>query len=118
MNASDSIRIEGLKVLCHIGVPDEERVETQELRITVAMTPVRSFEEMEDDIAQTIDYAQVAEEIAAVAAERPRKLIETLAADVVTHIMNTQQVQRVWLRLEKRILPQTDCVVVELVREK
>ena len=49
---------------------------------TVTMTPSQGFDGLADEISRTVDYYQVSLEIEALAASRPRRLIETLATDI------------------------------------
>lgn len=113
---NDRIEIRRLRVPAHIGVPDEERAAAQELWITVVMTPSQDFDGLGDDIARTIDYATVAEEIRRLAAARPRRLIETLATETADLLLSRHPLRLVEVSVEKRILPDTDFVAVHLTR--
>lgn len=110
--SSDQIFIRGLDLPVLIGVPDAERAAWQVLNADVTFVPSRSFEAMEDEVAATIDYEAVANRLRALAAEKPRKLIEALASEMA-HVTLTEFGAR-WVRVElrKRILPGTDCVGV------
>lgn len=112
----DEIRIAALRLTTHIGVPEAERAEAQVLVADVTLRIRRRFEAMNDDIASTIDYAAVAARLQALAAERPRRLIETLAAEMAACVLEEFQAIGVTLELRKRILPDTDHVAVRLVR--
>jgi dihydroneopterin aldolase len=118
MTSDDLILIEGLELAVHIGVPDEERAAAQVLRADIEMRPGMRFEEMGDEIAKTIDYDAAARRMRALAAERPRRLIETLAAEMVGELI--AGFGAVWVRvtLRKRILPGTDAVAVRLERHR
>lgn len=111
------ILIEGLELTVHIGVPAEERVLAQVLRAEIAMRPARSFEQMGDAIEMTIDYDAVARRMRALAAERPRRLIETLAAEMAGELIEDFGAVWVSVTLRKRILPGTDAVAVRIERE-
>lgn len=115
---TDTIEIRKLRITTQIGVPDEERAEPQELLLSIVMTPETAFRDLGDDIAQTVDYYAVSLELEALAAEKPRKLIETLAADVADHLLSRHPLRRVDVLVEKFILPNTECVAVRTVREK
>lgn len=110
------IFIEGLDLPVLIGVPDDERAEWQVLRAHVTFTPRLSFAAMKDAIDATIDYQAVANRLRAIAASRPRKLIETLASEMADCLLT--EFTATWTRIElrKRILPGTDCVGVVLER--
>ncbi|MCU0779925.1 MAG: dihydroneopterin aldolase [Akkermansiaceae bacterium] len=113
----DLIEIRGLKLPVHIGVPDDERATPQTLRATIRMEPRTEFERMADDIRRTVDYQEVALAIERLAADRPRRLIETLAAEVANHLLATFPIARVEVEIEKTILPHTDFVAVRVVRK-
>lgn len=114
----DEIRIAGLRLPTHIGVPDEERASSQTLELDVTLHLDSRFEAMEDRIEATIDYAAVAARLQALAAERPRRLIETLAADLAACLLEEFHAAAVTLDLRKHILPDTDHVAVRLVRRR
>jgi dihydroneopterin aldolase len=115
---SHEIEIRRLKVNCHIGVPDEERALPQQLRVTVKLSISTPFDAMADEIARTLDYAALASEIQDLASSRPRRLIETLAADIATLVLDFPVVAAVEVAVEKFILPDTECVAVRLRRER
>ena len=112
------ILIAGLRVKTRIGVPDEEREDAQEVEIDIRIQPEMDFEEMGDDIAKTIDYAQVCERVSWLAGARPRRLIETLADEVAVLILEEFHARFVEVELRKFILPQTRHVAVRCSRAK
>ncbi|MDZ4403915.1 dihydroneopterin aldolase [Prosthecobacter sp.] len=116
MNPPDEIRISALRLSTHIGVPEAERASSQVLEADITLRITGRFEAMNDDIAATIDYAAVASRLQTLAAERPRKLIETLAAEMAACLLDEFHASGVTIELRKRILPDTDHVAVRLVR--
>ncbi len=116
MSPPDEIRISALRLTTHIGVPEEERATSQVLEADVTLRIAGRFEAMNDEISATIDYAAVAARLQELAAERPRRLIETLAAEMAACVMEEFQAVGVSIDLRKRILPDTDHVAVRLVR--
>jgi 7,8-dihydroneopterin aldolase/epimerase/oxygenase len=115
---ADTIEIRRLRVATHIGVPDEERAEPQTLWLTVRMTPSQGFDCLQDDITRTIDYHAVALALQALAAAKPRRLIETLALEVADHLLAGHPLAAVAVTIEKHILPDTECVAVHLERRR
>jgi 7,8-dihydroneopterin aldolase/epimerase/oxygenase len=111
------IEIKRLRIVTHIGVPDEERAEEQLLHVTVRLTTSTAFAAMEDEISNTVDYAVLAESIQRLAAERPRRLIETLADEIAALVLTYPIASSAWVRVEKKILPDTDYVAVECFKE-
>ena len=101
-----------------IGVPDEERATGQELLVTVRISTRYGFSTMEDEISRTIDYAALATGIQALAIEKPRHLIETLASDVADLILTDPLAAVVEVTVEKFILPDTECVAVHLKKSR
>jgi FolB domain-containing protein len=118
METPDIIEIRRLRVRTHIGVPDEERAEAQTLHVTVRMVPGQGFAGLGDEISRTIDYHAVALEIQALAAARPRRLIETLAVEIADHLLAGHPLCSVAVSIEKHILPDTECVAVHIERRR
>ncbi len=113
---ADCIHIRGLELPVRIGVPDEERASWQTLQVDVTLRLLGRFEEMQDDLSSTIDYSAVALDLRALAAVRPRQLIETLAAEMASFLLTEYAIASVTIQLRKRILPGCDYVAVSLTR--
>lgn len=111
----DEVRIKGLRLRCKIGVPKEERTDFQEIEMDLTLIPTSGFPE-KDEIAGTVDYAEVAQRVVELAGEGECLLIETLAQGVAEMILEDFAVERVRLELRKFILPETDWVGVALER--
>jgi 7,8-dihydroneopterin aldolase/epimerase/oxygenase len=112
----DCIHLRGLELPTRIGVPDEERAGWQTLQADITLRLSARFESMYDELAGTVDYAAVAVRVRALAAEKPRALIETLASEIAQCLLQEFAVASVTLELRKRILPGTDHVAVSLTR--
>src|SRR5690606_16113141 len=108
--------IEGLELSVHIGVPDEEREHTQRLTVNLTLEPRRDFRGLEDAIENTVDYFALSKAVQALARERPRKLIETLAEEIAGLVLARFAVRTVQVELRKYILPDTAFVAVRLSR--
>jgi dihydroneopterin aldolase len=80
------------------------------------MTPSQGFDGLADEISRTVDYHAVSLEIEALAAARPRRLIETLALEIADHLLGNHPLAHVAVSIEKHILPNTECVAVHLER--
>ena len=106
------IRIDSLRVNTWIGVPDAERMEAQEIEIDIRIQPTKSFAEMQDNISLTVDYAAVCQRVSEVAAERPRRLIESLAQEVCEMILKEFAATSAEVEIRKFILPETRYVAV------
>jgi phosphoglycolate phosphatase len=113
----DRIRINALRVLARIGVPDEERAAPQKLSIDVIMES--DFRGLDDDLARTTDYAAVAAWLKAECARREVKLLETLAEDLAAGLLEGfPQIRAVDLEVRKFVLPDTRDVSVRVRRAR
>jgi len=112
----DEIQIIGIDLPVHIGVPDAERATPQTVQADVIMQVPCPFEDLRDDLASTIDYQAVAIRLRNLATEKPRKLIETLAAEMATCVLREFGAAAVTVEIRKRILPGVDHVAVRLHR--
>jgi len=116
---SDTIKICGLETFSHIGVTEKERARQQRLRITIELK-VESIKSaaLTDEVSTTVDYAQAAERVKEIVAERPRKLLETLAEDIAGNLLSRYPVKSVHVDVRKFILPETEYVGVSITRKK
>jgi FolB domain-containing protein len=114
----DVIRIERIELLAHIGVPDDERAQPQRLTINIAFWPSKSRAELNDDIAQAVNYAAVCAEVRKFVAGRSDKLIETLADKLAFHLLEAFGIPRITIELRKYILPDVEFVSVTVTRER
>jgi dihydroneopterin aldolase len=116
---SDRILINGLEVMAHIGVPDEERSQPQKLRLSVELKTASLVAAAQtDDVDLTVDYDAVAQLIRRVAQERPRRLIETLAEDIAKAILRDFAVKEIRVRVDKFIFADAESVSVEIKRPR
>jgi FolB domain-containing protein len=114
----DVIQIEQVELLAHIGVPDDERAQPQRLTINVAFWPNKSGAELNDDIAQAVNYAAVCAEVRKFVGGRSDKLIETLADELAFHLLEVFGIRRITIELRKYILPDVEFVSVTVTRER
>jgi dihydroneopterin aldolase len=114
---SDLIRVIDLEVFALVGVPDEERHERQRLLVSVEIS-CDTFPHAAgtDNLAWTIDYADVAGHIKSVAAKRSRKLLETLAEELAVDLLKTFPIKKIALEIKKFILPDAQYVSVKIER--
>lgn len=110
----DKILVRGLQLICHIGVPEEERRRAQVLRAHLTME-VGVFAEG-DEIGRTVNYKEVSDEVRELAARGERRLIESLAVEIADLVLGRYAVMRVRVELEKEILPEAEWVGVVIER--
>jgi dihydroneopterin aldolase len=102
--------------MTRVGVPDEERAQPQRLTVSLVLQPPGNFGDLGDDLARTVDYAAVCEELRRFVSDREGKLIETLAHEMAEHLLRNFELARVELELRKFILPETRYVAARVTR--
>lgn len=116
--AADTIHLNGLELMCHIGVPEEERATPQRLTADITLTTPCPFSAMEEDIARTIDYHALSLRLAEVASAEPTVLIETLAHKLASCCVHEFGAPQATVELHKYILPQLKSTAVRTVVSK
>ncbi len=114
--SGDRIELRGVEVSAFIGVPGEERALPQTLELDVTLWPGRPLTGLGDRIENTVNYFAVWQRLRQVAVERPRRLIETLAEDVVSTLLDEFPVSEVEVTVHKFILPGTRAVALTVRR--
>ena len=116
----DKIHIERLEVLSLIGVYDWERKDKQRLILDIELQVDLSIAAQSDDVANTLNYALVAQKVTAEAERSKFKLIEALASYLVDCILTSfPAVYTARLKLSKPdILANAKNVAVEFTRGK
>ncbi|HZE56482.1 MAG TPA: dihydroneopterin aldolase [Chthoniobacterales bacterium] len=114
----DVIRLEQLEVQTHIGVPEDERASPQRLAFNLTLWPVRSSEELHDEIGRAVNYASVCAEVKKFVEQRRDRLIETLADALAAHLLEAFEIRRITIELRKYILPEVEFVSVTVTRER
>ncbi len=84
---ADTISLRGVRAFGRHGVLDAERREGQDFVVDVALELDASVAGTSDDVADTVNYADVAADIVAIIEGEPRNLIESVAADIANRIL-------------------------------
>ena len=89
---ADRIELRGLKVRGNHGVFDHERVDGQDFYIDVVLwVDLRAAGES-DDLADTVDYGALAQQVSGIVGGEPRNLIEKVGAEVAESIMTDERI--------------------------
>jgi dihydroneopterin aldolase len=115
-SVQDTILVSGLELSSYIGVPEAERAELQRLTVNLVLFPTAPLKQLGDDLGRTVDYYALTRRVRQIAGERPRKLIETLAEEICTCVLEEFAVRSLEVELRKYILPDTDYVAVRIAR--
>lgn len=77
---TDHIEIRALRIVCHVGVGDDERASAQPLELDLDLEADLSAAASSDDVADTIDYGAVSLAVAAAVQAEEHALLERAAA--------------------------------------
>lgn len=117
--AMEKIILEGLEVNTIIGVYDWERTKPQKLYIDLILEADLEAACFSDDVADTMDYARVAESVIAVAKTSQFKLLEALAQAISDKLFEHFDLRKVNITIIKpNILPNTRKVAVCIERKR
>jgi 7,8-dihydroneopterin aldolase/epimerase/oxygenase len=114
----DEILLSGVQVTAWIGVSEQERELPQTVELDAVLVPEGGCEAKSDELAGTIDYEAVWRRLREVAAERPRKLIETLANEMAGDLLRQFPLCEVGIEIRKSILPGTQSAGVKIWRTR
>jgi len=97
-----------LELTCHLGVPAEERAQTQKILCT-AVFPVPNLKKAAetDNLEHTVNYYDLSQLLKKTARQKERKLIETLATDLAQSAFKQFPLHWIQIELKKFILPDT-----------
>ena len=105
MSDLDEIAVTGIRAFGHHGVYADERRDGQEFVADVVLSLDTRQAAATDDVADTVHYGELAEEVAAILAGEPVDLLEPLAARIVDAVLARRPVQRVRVTVHKPAAP-------------
>lgn len=116
----DTIFIDGLQTQAIIGIYDWEREQRQPLIFDIDMDLPINQAASSDDINDTVDYKQVADEVIKLVEESRYELLETLCEDICRHILdNHPAVQLIRLKVSKpQAVQETNTVGLRITRAR
>lgn len=100
-----AIVVAGLEVDVRIGVTEAERTTPQTVVVDLTIDSDLTTAAMSDDLADTIDYDSLIEEIATLAEAKRFNLLEHLAGDIAERIASNDAVERVTVEVAKKEPP-------------
>lgn len=101
----DEITLTGLRVFGHHGVYDEERRVGQDFVVDVTLRLDTRPAAATDDVADTVHYGELAEQIAAIVGGEPVDLLETLAARIADQVLTAERIDTVRVTVHKPFAP-------------
>jgi dihydroneopterin aldolase len=121
MTELDRLTLTGLRATAFHGVFDHERRDGQVFVIDVIVHLDLRAAAATDDLAATIHYGELAEEVVAAVESEPVDLIETVAERVARVVLAHSAARRVTVTLHKPGAPITvpfDDVMVTIIRDQ
>ncbi len=102
---TDRITLTGLSIQANHGVFDFERKNGQEFIVDVVAWLDLSAASSADDLARTVNYGELAEEVADAVATSPVDLIETVAERVANVVLTHEAVTKTEVTIHKPQAP-------------
>lgn len=116
---TDTIEVRGIRGYGHHGVLASERSDGQEFSVDIVIGLSTRAAAASDDLAETVNYADVAERVHAHITGEPCALIETLAEHIASDVLATSAAEWVEVAVHKPSAPipvPFDDVVVRIRR--
>ena len=101
----DRISVTGIEVFAHHGVLDHERELGQRFVVDLALDLDLAPAAASDDVADTVDYGALAGDVAALVADGPVDLIETVAERVAARCLADARVAATEVTVRKPSAP-------------
>ncbi|MGZ4589212.1 MAG: dihydroneopterin aldolase [Actinomycetes bacterium] len=102
---SDRIGLHGLRAVGHHGVYAEERASGQPFVVDVLLDVDTRAAAASDDVADTVHYGELAQEVVAVVEGEPVNLLETLASRIAAVCLQRPEVESVQVTVHKPEAP-------------
>ncbi len=119
MDNMDKMTIHNLKLPCYIGTKQEEHGRTQVLVFDIEMDLDCRPAGKSDDLADSVDYAALADTIAKLVVGRHFQLLENLAEEVAACCLENKLVHGVKVIVTKNsCLASADNVTIEINRRR
>jgi len=116
VSAEQQIHIEQLKVFARVGVPQTERASRQRLVLNITLWPARDLRDLQDRIAQTVDYSALCREAKDFLSRQSPKLLETLANDLASQFLRKFPVRKISVEIRKFVLKDAAYASVTVTR--
>ncbi len=112
----DRIVIRDFAIDARIGIHAHEQINAQPLLIQCELQLKNGARQSKDDIADTVDYAALRQNVIDMLQARPYQLLESAAEDIARLCLADKRVQNAKVKIEKLKIF-NDCVVgVEILR--
>jgi dihydroneopterin aldolase len=115
----DRMSLQAIRCRCHIGVTPEERRTRQRIEIDLDLWADLEEAGRTADLARTVDYREVADEVRGLCEGRPFNLVEAMAAAVLDLVFGRfPRVSRATVRVRKYVLPDVEHIEIAMERRR
>ena len=112
-----TIMVEGLEIICIVGILPREREEEQRILVDVEMDYDFAAAAASENVKDTVDYVDMANYLTSLAREKKYQLIETYAEEAAAGILDRFGGTRVALKIMKpAAIPAAKWTAVRLER--
>jgi FolB domain-containing protein len=111
------IHIDQLELEARLGVGEHERAHPQRLTVSVTVYPGTPFDRLQDDINQAVNYVELCRTTREFAQGRACRLIETLASELASWLLEKFPLRAAEVEVRKFVLPGTQYVSATVRRE-
>ena len=98
---TDQIHIRDLALRTIIGVNDDERVNRQDVLISIVLHTDTRQAAKSDDLTMTVNYREITKRVIALVEQSRFFLVERMAEEVAAHCLEDKRVQMVDVNVEK-----------------
>lgn len=102
---TDRIQLRGLTVRGRHGVFEHERRDGQEFVVDITVWLDLDRAGASDDLADTVDYGELAKRAAEIVGGPPRNLIEAVAAEIADDVMRDERIHAAEVTIHKPQAP-------------
>ena len=115
---ADVLVLRGIETSCHVGVTNEERSTPQPVWFDIELEVDVPRAARRDEVHEAVDYAKVADLVRELAEGREFHLLETMAEETATLLLEQFEVPEVWVRVRKRALAGLEFAAIEIARRR
>jgi FolB domain-containing protein len=116
---TDKIHIRNLRLRTRIGVADWEKKAKQDLVLDIVLHHDQRAAAASDDVADTVDYKRIRDDIVAFLEDSEHELLEALAENVAARLLADARVHAVDVTVDKPgALRHADSVAVQIHRSR
>jgi len=112
----DRIFIKNLVLPCKVGLSERERRRKQDVIVDVEIFRDLREAGITDDISKTVSYSEVTREISKLVAGCESKLLESIAQNIASLLLEDSETRKVTVRVRKKKFGRNPLIGIEITR--